>query len=194
MIADAESTRDEGTRDEVYGMLAELFIRPPGEDMASRFVQGAVAVDTLAVEFTTLLRGIRDTSPPPPYESLYREGVLNGDCTMDVMDAYRAFDVRPVDDLEGEPPDHISFELDFMRLLCTREGEARTDAELLAILEAEGRFLSSHLTTWAGRLREEIEQADTTGFYSELAAFTDRWIETDHQLVQDRLLALGVER
>jgi TorA maturation chaperone TorD len=183
----------DGTRDEVYGMLAELFIHPPDEEMASLLLEGPVDVEALAVEFTTLLRGIRETSPPPPYESLYREGVLNGETTMDVVDAYRAFDVQPALGFEGEPADHISFELAFMRHLCLKEAEAGDEAELGRVLEAERTFLGSHLTTWLGGLRGKLEEADGSSFYYELAVFTNEWVESDHILVQDRLMAMGVD-
>jgi TorA maturation chaperone TorD len=181
----------DGDRDGVYGMLAELFIRPPDRETVSSLLDIDVDIDALASEFTDLLRGLRRSSPPPPYESLYREGVLHGECTSDVLEAYRTFDVHPARSLEGEPPDHISLELDFMRHLCTMESDARDDKELRAILETEQRFLKDHLGTWVGDLWREIERADPSGFYSEVAAFTSRWVDEDRRRVEERMRAMG---
>ncbi len=178
-----------GSRDETYGMLAELFIRPPDGALVEILLgEGAdVDVETLAVEFTQLLRGLRQSSPPPPYESLYREGVIQGETTQRVLEAYHAFGVHPDSTLEGEPADHISLELDFMRHLVTLEDEAGSAEELRTILEAEAEFLGEHLCRWVGGLRERIEVQDGTGFYSSVASFTDGWVADDRRRVRQRL-------
>lgn len=180
-----------GPREEIYGMLARLFIRPPDEGLVEFLLGKDAEVDaeTLAVEFTELLRGIRQTSPPPPYESLYREGVIQGETTQQVKEAYHAFGVHPAVSLEGEPADHISLELDFMRHLVTLEGDAGSAEELRTILQAEDEFLGEHLCLWVAGLHERIEVHDGTGFYSSVASFTNGWVVDDLQRVRDRLNA-----
>jgi TorA maturation chaperone TorD len=177
----------DGPREEVYGMLARLFIRPPDEALVESLMGEDAEVDAelLGVEFTELLRGIRQTSPPPPYESLYREGIIQGEATQRVMEAYRAFGVHP--EGTGEPADHISLELDFMRHLVTLEGGAESAGELRRILRAEDEFLGEHLCRWVAALRERIEAQDGTGFYSSVASFTSGWVVDDRRRVRERL-------
>jgi TorA-specific chaperone len=179
----------EASREEVYGMLAELFIRPPNEAVVTSLLGEGhdVNLDVLAAEFTELLRGLRKTSPPPPYESLYREGVILGETTTQVLKSYHAFGIHPTDGLEGEPPDHISLELDFMRHLVALEGDAGSVEELRSILEAEDRFLEDHLCAWVGGLQERIADNDGSGFYSRVASFTSGWVADDLLRVQRRL-------
>jgi len=183
-----------GPREDIYGMLARLFIRPPDEALVGSLLgeDAQVDIETLAVEFTELLRGIRQTSPPPPYESLYREGVIQGETTQRVMRAYHAFGVHPEGTLEGEPADHISLELDFMRHLVTLEDKVGSPEELQRILQAEDEFLGEHLCRWVAGLRERIEAQDGTGFYSSVASFTNGWVVDDHRRVRERLDAAEV--
>ena len=184
-----------GPREEVYGMLARLFIGPPDEKLLETIVGHETDVDAerLAVDFTELLRGIRQSSPPPPYESLYREGVVHGESTREVVEAYHAFGVQPAGELEGEPADHISLELDFMRHLVTMESDAGTAEELMRILRAEDEFLDRHLCQWVGGLSRRIEDQDRTGFYSNVASFTDAWVTEDLRWIRERLHARGVD-
>ena len=178
-----------GNRDEIYGMLAELFIQPADERTVASLLgdDADLDMDVLAGDFTDLLRGLRPFSPPPPYESLYREGVIHGRATSEVMEIYARYGVEPTTMLGGEMPDHISLELDFMRHLCTLEGGSTSDDEMRSLLEAEEMFLDEHLTRWVGNLQARIERDDRTGFYTQVAAFTNDWVTEDHQRVIGRL-------
>lgn len=182
-----------GNRDEIYGMLAELFIQPADERTVATLLgdDADVDMDVLAGDFTDLLRGLRPFSPPPPYESLYREGVIHGRATSEVMEIYARYGVEPTTTLGGEMPDHISLELDFMRHLCTLEGGSSSEDEIRTLLEAQEEFLDEHLTRWVGNLQERIERDDQTGFYSKVAAFTNDWVTEDHQRVRGRLETMG---
>lgn len=178
-----------GNRDEIYGMLAELFIQPADERTVASLLgdDADLDMDVLAGDFTDLLRGLRPFSPPPPYESLYREGVIHGRATSEVMEIYARYGVEPAPILGGEMPDHISLELDFMRHLCTLEEGSSSEDEMRSLLEVEERFLGEHLTRWVGNLHARIERDDRTGFYTQVAAFTHDWVTEDHQRVRDRL-------
>jgi len=178
-----------GNRDEIYGMLAELFIQPADERTVATLLgdDADLDMDVIAGDFTDLLRGLRPFSPPPPYESLYREGVIHGRATTEVMEIYARYGVEPTTTLGGEMPDHISLELDFMRHLCSLEGASSSEDEIGSLLETEERFLADHLTRWVGKFQARIERDDQTGFYSRVAAFTNEWVTEDHQRVQDRL-------
>ncbi len=147
----------------------------------------AESVEAISVEFTRLFRGVkRQYSPPPPYESLYREdsGRVFGDLTFAVHREYRRFGLDLVDELNSEPPDHISFELDFMRLLCHQEAEAwakDNQDEALRLQLAEREFLSQHLMTWLTELCDQIRKHDRLGLFRALADLTEGWINFDYQ-------------
>lgn len=152
----------------------------------------------LGAEFPRLFRGLnRAQSPLPPYESVYREaaGLVFGESTAEVRQEYRRFGLDVTEGLKGEPPDHISFELEFMRLLCSQEAAARErhdQQEAARLLEAERHFLKKHLTRWVPQFCENISKFDTSGFYTGLAQVTRGWLTCDLRVIKG-LMELGSE-
>jgi nitrate reductase assembly molybdenum cofactor insertion protein NarJ len=65
----------------------------------------------LQVEYTRLFVNSYPTLLCPPYESFHREGALYGNAVTEVLQLYHQYQLEYVYD--GEPPDHISVELDF---------------------------------------------------------------------------------
>lgn len=136
----------------------------------------------LSPEFTMLFRGLsRRRSPLPPYESVYLEGRLFGDATGKITELFGRYSLQPQ---SNEPPDHISLELDFMRLLCQSEAEAGNGGSgMLDALHEEEKFLEEHLLRWVPALCEQIRKFDTKGFYKGLADITEGWIVYDRSVV-----------
>lgn len=145
-------------------------------------------VTHISAEFTRLFRGVRlGYSPMPPYESAYREGICWGSSTFDVLAEYRRFGLTPESSLEGEPPDHISFELDFMRFLCNKEAEAwrrGDEGEAKRLLEAEESFLTNHILRWLSELCNKVREFDRLGFHRGWANITEGWIHVDLQQIR----------
>ncbi|WP_309492422.1 molecular chaperone TorD family protein [Candidatus Hecatella orcuttiae] len=143
--------------------------------------------ESLAVEYTRLFRGIKPSyGPPPPYESVYREGTVWGESAAQVLRTYRQFGLGLQDEFRGEPPDHIGFELDFMRLLCGREAEAwknRNRKEVLRCLRLEEGFLNEHLTAWVYDFCDKVVEQDALGFYRGIAKITKSFIRFDHSQI-----------
>ncbi len=152
-------------------------------------VPSGVHEERLASEFTRLFRGINKSySPLPPYESVYEEGLCFGESTVEVSKDYRSFNLNLGDKFKGEPSDHISFELDFMRLLCEKEGKAWNNndrEEVSMLLKAEERFLNKHLLKWISKFCENIRKYDKLGFYQSWADVTEGWINFDHQEIDN---------
>ncbi|MFQ5909825.1 MAG: molecular chaperone [Thermoplasmata archaeon] len=147
----------------------------------------------LSATFTKLFRGVkRTTSPPPPYESLYRSGaetVFGGE-SLQVRQEYRRFGLTMAQEYGGEPPDHISFELDFMAYLCSLEADAwskENPQEASRLLKAQKRFLEEHLLRWIPKFCSNIRKADKTGLYKGFADLTEGWVHLDLQQIQQSL-------
>lgn len=143
--------------------------------------------EAVSVEFTRLFRGVSPIySPPPPYESVYREesGRVFSDLTFQVYQAYRHFGLDLANSFSHEPPDHISFELEFMRLLCHREAEAwhkGDEDEAGGFLWAEEQFVTEHLGTWLPELCGRIREQDRLGLFRGLADLTEGWVVFDYE-------------
>ncbi len=144
-----------------------------------------VSATNVLVEFTRLFRGLKHESPPPPYESVYlREGVVFGESTIEIYRRYCEFGLGLANQYKGEPPDYISFELDFMRFLCTKEAEAWHECdqnEALLYLTIEGHFLDEHLLRWVSKFCEDIRTYEKLGFYRGWADVTEGWVKFDYQ-------------
>ncbi len=144
-------------------------------------------VETLSVEFTRLFRGVKPNySPLPPYESVYREnpGRVFGELSIEVKRLYHHFGLDLASEFHGEPPDHLSFELEFMHLLCNREAEAwerDNEDEALRLVQVEEDFLKEHLLTWLARFCDKIREYDRLGLFRGLADLTEGWVNFDYQ-------------
>ena len=91
------------------------------------------------------------------------------------------------DQYKGEPPDHISFELDFMSFLCDKEAEAwknKDSKEALKFLNLEKDFLDNHLTRWVHSFCNKIIDAGRSGFYRGVAKITSGFIKFDHAQIE----------
>lgn len=131
-------------------------------------------VQMLQEEFVRLLRGISPRhSPPPPYESVYREGKLWGEATAAVCRIYAEWGLAPDKGRLGhEPPDHLGLELQFMGFLCARE---RRNGRTAPNRETQRAFLEKHLD-WIDMLREHVQAFDPDPFYEGLLALTQAWL------------------
>lgn len=145
----------------------------------------------LALEYTRLLRGIREgIGPPPPFESLYRGGGLMSDTAQSVRGHYVAAgfgEIAP----EAGPQDHLGAELRFLALLSFREAEAWEAADEDAVLgrrEAQRRFLVQHLMVWLPGYAERIGSESKEPFYRAVAdlalAFAEQ-VQADLEFEQD---------
>jgi len=92
-------------------------------------------------EYTRLFVNSYPTLLCPPYESFYQEGMVYGNAANEVMAIYRNHKLMYI--YQGEPPDHVSVELDFL---------AETGDE--AFLE--------RMRQWVPRFTEEVKRNSTT--------------------------------
>jgi len=152
----------------------------------------------LAREYTRLFVG-PGRGYIPPYESVqvdtpysgqhgnsrpedHRSGrLLCGPSMVAVQHAYAAAGLA-IDPDQGEVPDHIGLELQFMHHLCNREAEAWNQGDAGAALEWRTRqrsFLIEHLRTWVPKFCAQVQAITNQPYYQAMAAVTIAFIESD---------------
>ena len=91
----------------------------------------------------------------------------------------------------------MSFELEFMYLLCSKEADAwdgGNEEEALRMVRAEKEFLGEHLLAWLPKFCNKIREYDRLGFFRGLADLTEGWVAFDYQQhLQDEPLSLTAE-
>jgi TorA maturation chaperone TorD len=135
----------------------------------------------LSVEYTRLFRGIkRFYGPPPPYESVYiKEGVVMGNITVNVLSKYSEVGLKVPDHLKGEMPDHIGFELDYLRYLCEEESKSLKDEKIrdgISLKEKQIKFILEHVVTWVPSFVEIALEHATSGFYKGVLMLTKGFV------------------
>lgn len=148
-------------------------------------------LQNLLIDRTRLLRGIGASyGPPPPYESVYLEGVLMGFSTKEVSDIYSKSGLA-VSRTAGESADYIGVELDFLRALCEEESNkwAMIDRQrAIETLRAERSFLKNHLVKWVPKFCDNSLTWSRSSLYKAVAHLTKGWInlEANHidELIQ----------
>ncbi|WP_432822819.1 TorD/DmsD family molecular chaperone [Trichloromonas sp.] len=129
---------------------AEEAARLTGIEAPPALLEDDVLLD-LETGFTSQFINRMGGVPAPPYGSLYLEqdGILMGQSSLKVLEAYRAEDLA----LEGggEPPDYLATELEFLYYLVGQEEEAlaRRDVEGARDKTVKQRaFVSELLGPW----------------------------------------------
>jgi TorA maturation chaperone TorD len=140
-------------------------------------------VQQLQEEFVRLIRSpAPHTSPPPPYESVYREGALWGEATLRVLSQYEQWGLEPEDAFQGEPPDHVGLELQFMASLCELEaGAAGQSGGETPPSQAQRDFLRQHLCDWFPRFRQRAIAYKPHPFYEGVFLLTEGWVNLHEQ-------------
>jgi TorA maturation chaperone TorD len=154
-----------------------LAVYPLREKIDTSFLQKAVAdLGRMPLE---ALQACYETLETPRlkilYECRYHQPFCSHQEMADVAGFYRAFGFT----FAGERPDHISYELDFMRLLALKEAVAELDGNRearMVCLEAERAFLRDHLGRWVHLLVGATEAMD---FYSPMARLLQSWVRAE---------------
>jgi len=183
----------------VYRTLAELYLEPPTERTVRTLTEWCVAIDDereslpddleaafetvregatadldrLKGAFTGLLQGVSyGDSPPPPYESLHVDGVLNGPSSSEVEAFYLEAGVELA--VEDELIDHAGYELAFLGELCER---GAVDAQL--------GFIETHVGAWLGEFHDEAAAYDPPTFYRGVFELTESLLEFHAETIRE---------
>ena len=118
-------------------------------------------LEVLKPAFTRLFLGVGEQySPPPPYESLYVDGTLNGPTSTEVEAFYldSGFELA----VDGDLVDHAAFELAFLAGLCEHGSQRRQLA-----------FIELHLGEWLPEFHERATEFEVPAFYQGVFDLTE---------------------
>lgn len=127
-----------------------------------------------------------------PYESVYtsEKHLVMQMARDEVLAIYRSYGMKK-DDEWKDPEDHIAVELEFMKVVCLRIGEAFEAGDedgARELLATQLNFLDDHLLSWTPLLTSDMRHFAKTDFYIGLSYLTDGYLETDREFLTDLLV------
>lgn len=140
-----------------------------------------------ASEFAALLLGM-SANPVVAYESVYTSPValMMQDARDEVRALYKANGVAVSED-KHLPDDHISFELEFMAILCEREAQLLEEGNATALgtcRATQELFLKKHLAKWAFTFCNDLAAKAKQGLYFGLAKALGQFLEFEMEEFQ----------
>ncbi len=203
-------------RSNVYGLLAVIYrtelksdllkqiTEPPvlqalsdlGVQFENDFLQkaGDDLLEDLAVEYARLFIG--PGKHISPHESVHHQrddgqcGLLWGMSTVEVKKFIESTGLEYKSDYQGLP-DHISVELEFMRELLLKEGEAwrkEDKQEAIYFLKIEKKFMEEHLSRWIPEFCDKVISEAQLSFYREIARLTKSFLELEIENIAKQLV------
>lgn len=127
----------------------------------------------LAVEYTRLFINATPKVPCPPYESMYRENVIMGGSTLDVIDSFSRAGLKVAGNF-SDLPDHVAVELEFLYYLMD-----------CGYTQEYASFMKEHFSTWVPKFCEEVEKNDRIGFYRHAARILRESITKEELMVNN---------
>ncbi len=114
---------------------------------------------------------------PPPYETSYSPSGGANDLA-DIAGFYRAFGVQ----IEGDRPDHVAAELEYVAFMLIREAYARERGEqdnAAVCADARRSFVRDHAGCWLGAFAARVEESSPGRPYEHLARAAERAVAAD---------------
>jgi len=140
----------------------------------------------LQVEYTRIFIGPMYV-PCPPYESVYREGLVMQKSTIEVIETYAEAGLE-ISTNYKDNPDHIGAELEFMHYLCKNSEEAINEdniEKMLKFLTIQERFIRDHILIWINKFCDDIIHTTTVDFYKGLAMVTKVYLKLELERVEN---------
>ncbi len=166
-FARAFSYPEESRLEELNALIEGLFdydiqdeMREWLEDLLERNIQDVEA------DYVTLFISGFPKTVAPPYESVYKEGLVMGASTEDVIEMYSKYQLEPAE--ESSLPDALPLELEFIAFLL----ENYSDSPDL------NYFFKEHLISWVDDFIEKVETSEFP-LYARLAKLLKQFIEQE---------------
>ena len=195
-------------RSQVYQLLARTFAFPT-EELHQDVVQGrwqvqvtqilsqlpfqlppvdtsraSVSADELQTEYNRLFEvGTLGGPPCPLYGGHYEQDRLR------VMEELiRFYNYFGLSLMQGQLPDHISVELEFMHYLTFKEAEAlQHNRPSDSYQRAQRDFLDRHPGKWLPLLRQKVANLQPLPFFHQLVTLADEFVGRDRQYLKSIL-------
>jgi TorA maturation chaperone TorD len=145
-----------------------------GEDLA------ASAPELLGTEQVRLFVNAPGGVAAPPYASWYLDGCLLGPASRWAAEEYRgqALEAAP----EGEPPDFIATEMEYMFFLCRHAQAARLTGDrngLEQVRRAQVRFFQAHLGRWLPLFARDLRAASPPAPFERVADLIEAFCDEE---------------
>lgn len=86
---------------------------------------------------------------------------------------------------EGQLPDHVTVELEFMHYLASMEARSLAEQDDHdSYRRAQSDFLGRHLARWLPLLREKLQRQGPLPFFAELVALTEEFVRADRDYLK----------
>ncbi|MGV8084126.1 MAG: molecular chaperone [Coriobacteriia bacterium] len=153
----------------------------------------------LAIDFTCCFLGANafEGRYAVPYESVFRgeTGLMMQEPRNEVYRTYKkaAIKLREGIDL---PEDHLSFEFEFLAILCDRAAEQLNAGDIesaIKTLSAQQAFIEDHIVSWFGDLAELARKMLKTRFYRGVLKITEGYLKVDQEAIRDLIAELQGE-
>jgi len=173
-----------GIAERIHGARKLHRLLGEGWEDVARFLEATAPdglADAVAAEYTRLFIGPQGAEVNP-YESYY----LTGRVFDRPLAALRGFlSELGVEKVEGysEPEDFVAFELDIVRSLIRRQGQATTADEEKRWFDLQTAFLTRHLLVWGPAAASDISAAKCALFYKGVGKILQGFLEMERELV-----------
>lgn len=177
-----------------YKALSLAFL-PPGPPLAAAWAALPRVAQALPPEHQALLgpllAAVNTPSPAPgeharvfgpalaatPYETEYDPlaSARKGHRLADLQGFYQAFGFRLAPG-QGEFPDHVATELEFMSVLLLKAAAAEDDDARAVCDAAAARFLADHLAPWVPAFARRLRAAAADPFYRHAADLLETFV------------------
>ncbi len=163
--------------------LADLVAQEAATSRAMREELAGMSFEVFENDYAETFGGSSPTPPCPPYEGLYNKRMDRASVLVEISQFYRHCGLRMNGNSdEGELPDYLGAELEFLAFLTFREAMAAEyglDDFLYGYRWAQNDFLQNHVLGWLPAFAERLAQQMSLPFFPHLMRFTLGFIRAD---------------
>lgn len=164
--------------------ISDLFSRLPFEMPVAVGAPVAASLEDLQVEYNRLFEVGSMGGPPCPLFG----GHWERDRMRVMEELLRFYNYFRLGLTQGQLPDHITVEMEFMHFLTFKEAEALGEnREHDSYQRAQRDFLDRHLGKWVPGLRQRLAKLEPLPFIDELVTMTDEFLKRERQYLKSIL-------
>jgi DMSO reductase family type II enzyme chaperone len=179
-----ESLFQEITQGRWQQAIVQLFCRLPFEVPVAAGAPVAASLEDFQVEYNRLFEVGTMGGPPCPLFG----GHWERDRMRVMEELLRFYNYFGLSMTQGQLPDHITVEMEFMHFLAFKEAEALQEKRQQdSYQRAQRDFLDRHLGKWVPALRQRLAKLEPLPFFDELVTLTDEFLKRERQYLKSIL-------